>query len=268
MSIMESELLLLERTTNGYVFANHQDIIIVYTDNLLETEARKIYDCLIDWIEGKHAYWVPKGIKRVSSNQNITNYVVNGTLVAVHSGAQSTYEMKSHTKYEIVAETPALYQLHQSSKAEPEWVKAIFDGSAKEETIYIDKPGYKVLPDFKWDYNPEHLYLLIMFSDPGLRSIRDLRIEHSDTIKQAVADAKQWAYRQYKIDTDQLLCFFHYWPSAWRLHIHVQHIGSPIKGLNTQAGRAHLVEDVLRNISYDSEYYNKATLTHVREVNT
>ena len=65
----------------------------------------------------------------------------------------------------------------------------------------------------------------------------------------------------YNINFNELLCFFHYHPSVWQLHIHFMNVSNTSTKFNSYSlPRAHLVSSVIENIKMNSNYYKMVKL--------
>jgi m7GpppX diphosphatase len=143
----------------------------------------------------------------------------------------------------------------------PEWIIKIEEGNANGEVILHENDDYYLLPDFKWDHKIKNLYLLVIFKDPELQSIRDLTDIHIFLLERTQRQVLKFVADNYGLPPSKMRCFFHYMPSAWRLHMHVQHVSSnlaPCSG--TQCGRARLLGEILSNIKLMPDYYQRANL--------
>lgn len=64
-----------------------------------------------------------------------------------------------------------------------QWVYNILEKKTESERIVVEDPdpevGFVMVPDMKWNRkNVETLYLIAIVHRRGIRSIRDLRLEH------------------------------------------------------------------------------------------
>lgn len=169
-------------------------------------------------------------------------------------------------KCELVDETPDMYQefAKKVRPAAPKWVLKIFDGTATGETIFLRGNNYFLMPDFKWNREIDSLYLLALFKDDNLKSVRDLGAEHVDMLKQARDESLSYIVDNYGLDRDKLKVYVHYHPTAWRLHIHFQHVNSTSGSY--APGRSIYLDEVIENLEADGEYYSHGTLKCIRRV--
>ena len=66
---------------------------------------------------------------------------------------------------------------------------------------------------------------------------------------------------KYGLPPSKLRLYLHYQPSYYHLHVHVTHLQFDAPG--TQATKAHLLSDVIENISLKAEYYQSKSLSFV-----
>ncbi|CAH8669809.1 unnamed protein product [Heterobilharzia americana] len=62
------------------------------------------------------------------------------------------------------------------------------------------------------------------------------------------------------LSEDQILAYIHYPPTFYRLHVHFMHVDSG-DSYGTIAGRAHILEEVIRNLEQNDLYYAERTIT-------
>lgn len=199
-------------------------------------------------------------VKKLSYNGNNINYKVDGILINSKPMDNSMYGLKQK-EYVLVRETSEMYRVMERymMPCAPRWISNILDGKATGEVIYKETSDYFIMPDFKWDYEPKHLYLLILFKNCELHSLRNITAKHIPLLLKAREEVMYYIYDKYNIHEDKLRIYFHYQPSAWQLHLHVQHIDSPID-ISCQSSKAITLTDVIQNLKMCSDYYNKATL--------
>lgn len=197
-------------------------------------------------------------VETLSYNGENINYRVDGILVNSKPSGNTTQTKKV---FVLVRETPEMYRrfISHIRPGVPRWVHDIFTGKAKGEIVYKETSQYYIMPDFKWDHNPDNLYLLVLFKGKDLQSVRDLRGSHVPMLENAYNDVMSVALEHHAISSESLRCYFHYQPSAWQLHMHIQHINSPVT-LSYQSSKAITYTDVIQNLKLSSDYYRNATL--------
>ena len=93
--------------------------------------------------------------------------------------------ISSKTFERFVTETPQLYasKIRPFMDSSPEhqpplWIKNILNGTSEQDRIIFQNEDTIILPDSKWSgENLESIYLLVLFRDESLRTIRDLATE-------------------------------------------------------------------------------------------
>lgn len=205
-------------------------------------------------------------LKKLSFNGSFENYEIDGIYVNVSPPLDPNWNKPkcSRKEYVMVHETPEMYSNNIENKiVSPEWVTRIESGNAEEE-ILMETPDFFLLPNFKWNRKIKDLYLLTIFKDKALRSIRDLNFNHIDLLEKTKSIVLDYVSKKFHLHRSHVRCFFHYYPSAWRLHLHVQHVSANTSlGSTTQCGRAHILEDVMNNIKLLPNYYQIATISSV-----
>lgn len=103
------------------------------------------------------------------------------------------------------------------------------------------------------------LYCLAIVHRRDLASLRDLRQEHLPLLKNVLAKGLEAIQTSYGISGKEVLVFLHYLPSYFHLHVHFVHADvEPTHG--TQAGRAHMLTDVISAIETCGDFYDRCTL--------
>jgi m7GpppX diphosphatase len=136
------------------------------------------------------------------------------------------------------------------------WIYNIIDHKKETDTIIFEDDSIIIIPDYKWSNDINELHILGIFKDKNLYSIRELTKEHINILQKSVDNGKRVIEEKYNICSDKLLCFFHYHPSVWQLHIHFMNISNTsIKSDSYSLPRAHLVSSVIENLKVNSDYY-------------
>ncbi|CAD25892.1 hypothetical protein [Encephalitozoon cuniculi GB-M1] len=133
-----------------------------------------------------------------------------------------------------------------------------------EEIMYEDEEVI-MIPDYKW--NPQTvdlLHFLVVFKDPGLKTIRDIR--DYQILVDAREKARNLLETRFGLDFNHVFMFFHYRPTYFRLHLHVMNIKMAHEG-NVSCTRAIPLHDVIHNLRIDINYYKKSMFVMSNEVN-
>ncbi|KAI8089744.1 HIT-like domain-containing protein [Halteromyces radiatus] len=179
----------------------------------------------------------------------------------------------------MIRETPTVYTqvtkpYIDSIPAERiDWVRNILQGKAEvDRVLYHDKDpkhGFVVLPDMKWDGQPDSMYLVAIVMNPDLLSLRSLTAEHIPLLKRIRSTCQRIAKEQQGLtgndDTlypQEFRLFLHYQPSYYHLHIHITALTMQDPP-GAMAGQAHLLDTVIDNLELYPDYYQKASLSYV-----
>ncbi|ELA42089.1 uncharacterized protein VICG_00938 [Vittaforma corneae ATCC 50505] len=130
----------------------------------------------------------------------------------------------------------------------------MFSNKDVKEKVYFENDHYLVIADYKWDQmSVDQMYLLMIFKDCTLRSIRNLNGSHVGLLK----NARENIYvlcDQLGVHREHLCLYFHYRPSYFRLHIHIVNIRKSIARLGSFS-RHVLLDDVIRDLEMDPRYF-------------
>ena len=153
------------------------------------------------------------------------------------------------------------FMRHETNMEANKW---IYDLIHKEfivnyETIYIDKPNWLLCQDCK--FGPQERFLVV-FKDTTLHSLRDLRRHHIPLLCAIQTDVRNWLKMRYpndKLAPKSFDIYFHYMPSIFQLHMHVNQISkSSHNVLKKNANmRKQPLSIVVKNIASQSDFYAK-----------
>ncbi|XP_017044213.1 m7GpppX diphosphatase [Drosophila ficusphila] len=171
----------------------------------------------------------------------------------------------------LIRETPDLYQkitlpYLTSSQFSLEWVYNILEHKQeKERIVFEDKDpetGFILLPDLKWDgRNVETLYLLGIVRKHDIKSLRDLTGSHLDLLRNLRKSSKDAIFKRYGVNPNQLRMYFHYQPSFYHLHVHINPVRNDAPGIWCE--KSHMLDTVINNLELLPDYYQRATLPFV-----
>jgi m7GpppX diphosphatase len=171
----------------------------------------------------------------------------------------------------FVEETPAMYQsitrpyICRQSITKLQWIYNILDGTSETEQRLFDdtltnkETGFVLLPDYKWDQQrSDKLYCLAMVAQRGIACLRDLTDTHLPLLRHIREHVAKAIATNYNVPANKLRLFVHYQPTYYHFHVHVVHTSLFLAGFN--ASKAHLLADVIDNLTLDGNYYAKRTL--------
>ncbi|KAM9376149.1 m7GpppX diphosphatase [Pholidichthys leucotaenia] len=144
-----------------------------------------------------------------------------------------------------------------------QWVYNILEKKAESDRIVYEDPdpqvGFVLLPDFKWDQKQvDDLYLIAIAHQRGIKSLRDLRLEHLPLLNNIFQKGSEAILQRYNLPATKLRVYLHYQPSYYHLHVHFTKLGYEAPGCGVE--RAHLLADVIQNLQSDPQYYKSRTM--------
>ncbi|KAI5184723.1 m7GpppX diphosphatase [Nematocida homosporus] len=221
---------------------------------------------------------VPEALEETASNTNdIYSYgtvSINDTVkyTIIHPATPALIKKYTESDHVIVKESYAHYKeavlpLALSKGPSSLWIENLFTEAAgkkapyltsmNEHLLYID-PDFLICPDLKWDrVNLDSLYLVVLFKDASLYTIRELQAQHIPLLKRVIK-AVEKVLSTYGLDLNQIKMYFHYYPTFYRLHIHASALKTLWKG--TTIGSAIMLQDVIQNLTICSDYYKRVEL--------
>eukprot|EP00762_Andalucia_godoyi_P002279 ANDGO_07592.mRNA.1 m7GpppX diphosphatase len=134
----------------------------------------------------------------------------------------------------------------------------VFSPTRKVPNLVYSDDIFIIIPDAKWDrVNIEQLYLLAITRQP-ITCLRELRAVHVPLLEHVRDKAHSVLRNMFQLEPQCLRLFIHYLPSYFHLHVHAVNSSFSPKGID--AGKAHLLDDVIDNLKLDSDHYAKRTL--------
>ncbi|KAI5188533.1 m7GpppX diphosphatase [Nematocida sp. AWRm77] len=129
--------------------------------------------------------------------------------------------------------------------------------TSNEKVLHIDSE-FVILPDIKWGEKAlSALYLLVLFKDPSIYTLRELTQEHLPLLERIKTSVKN-VLLQYGAAVEDVQMYFHYYPTFYRAHLHVSSLKTFWFG--TTIGTAVLLHDVVENIKQSSSFYQERTM--------
>lgn len=223
--------------------------------------------------------------KSISSNDVYHRLLVSAGLEAVndvdmtviHPAEPHHFKRYMASRRRIIQETPDTYHsaVLPFLKIKPRdlgWVDNILNGTSEQDRVLFTdvdpKLGFTLVLDYRWnEQRIQEMHCLAITRDPELSCMRDLRYSHVPMLKRMLAEGRHQLVTKYNrdhtlgpLDEDQIIAYLHYPPTFYRLHIHFVHVDTGDDG-GTRTGRAHLLDDVIRNLELDDAYYANRTMT-------
>ena len=144
----------------------------------------------------------------------------------------------------------------QRQDSNKQWIFRLIDNTyeCKQETVLLDNKEWVLCIDKHPGSDKRYL---VVFKDPELKTMRDLRAEHLKMLY-TMKDQVRKKLGVYEKKLRHFFWFFHYFPSVFQLHLH---ISSRIQNLNP---RIQKLEHVMRNLNTSSTWYQDALILTTR----
>lgn len=203
-------------------------------------------------------------------------------MTVIHPADEHHFAKYSTSAKRIIYETPSIYTnvivpFLTSSPRDLAWVDNILNGTAEVERVLFSDPnesfGFTFVLDYRWNGTQlNQLHCLGLARSSSLTCLRDLRACHIPMLQKMLEEGRKCLVAKCSVAgdgessgdsvlrEDQILAYFHYPPTFYRLHMHFTHIDGSMDG-GTQAGKAHLAEEVIANLELDDCYYANRTMT-------
>lgn len=207
----------------------------------------------------------------IFSNDKIKKYELNDAIIIKTENFDNVDKKKMiDKKFCVVNETPEMYHEHfklliKQNEIPVKWIHNILNDEAEIENVLLKSNDFYLTKDMKWNGNPENLYLLVIFKDETLYSIRSLSSEHITMLENTKKIVIDFCKKNYNISEDKLKLYFHYHPSYWHLHLHIEITDSKIGKDSTFY--AETLNDVLYNLKLTSDYYKNKIITIMKHIN-
>ena len=146
----------------------------------------------------------------------------------------------------------------KSEIAKKQWIYKIIAGEQETEHVVLKTDDFIVLPDSEGVDDPGVLNWMVIFTDQKLISTRSLRGDHLEMLRSIQTTVVNLMPSEF----DSPMLYFHYPPSVWQLHLHVAAPCDILRTTNSMQ-KVCFLEDVISNLSIDSDYYAKATMTYI-----
>ena len=98
----------------------------------------------------------------------------------------------------------------------------------------------------------------------GLNSIRDLDSSHLYLLENMRDKSLKAIEEKYCINQNKIRCFFHYQPTFYHLHLHINHLSN---NLGDMPERNFSLNQIIENLKIDSDYYKKVSIQYLVKKN-
>ena len=176
------------------------------------------------------------------------------------------------------------FMKEQRERSDRQWVGNVLTGTQETECVKVRTDDFVILPDVAGEWpRPRgqgvgpwsqghskgsvyslrraqcgHLNWLSIMTDPGPRTMRDLRGEHVPMLKELKVQCLEAVRKHIDVEMSEIMIFANYPPSVYTLHFHVC---CPFKvAAPFDAFRMHTLESIIQHLEVDPEYYCRHSL--------
>ena len=184
----------------------------------------------------------------------------------------------------LIMETPEMYQNVTKpyidgivSSGSLSWIRNIIEIKKEKERLLHNGEGWILNIDTKWRSHPNpfevprkdwynhestkmDLYCLGIIKQAGISTLRDLTKEdHLTVLREMLEVGPKVIEEIYGVPREQLRIFVHYQPQFYHFHVHYTRLENEI-GCHVE--KAHLLSDIIQNLTLDTNYYKNKTMTY------
>lgn len=193
----------------------------------------------------------------------------------IHPAKQWHIEKYSKQEGILLRETPELFSkitqpyIHSHPASEIKWLYQILQKEKEQERLLFEdsdpdngfmftafQPAEECVAQAK--ANPDNFYALVLVNKRDLPSIRSLSTVHLPLLRNIRIKVLDYTQRTLGISSHHLRLFFHYKPTYFHLHVHVVHMNHEMHVHE----KDYRLDDVIQNIEFLPQYYQRATLTY------
>ena len=139
------------------------------------------------------------------------------------------------------------------------WMHNIINGISEKQKIVLNTNDNVLVKELKWSTDTmRDMYYLVIFKDHNLKSIRELNGSHVELLEKTRDLCIDKIVSLHNINKNKLRLYFHYHPTFWQLHLHINLIDRQWDG--SSSDYAHPLYSVINNIKLVSNYYQLVTL--------
>ncbi|KII70045.1 m7GpppX diphosphatase [Thelohanellus kitauei] len=167
------------------------------------------------------------------------------------------------SKYVLVDESFDMYQklssYIQSQLSLNDWVYNILDGLTEVDRVLMRDDDFLIIADLKWNMvDKKSAYCLALTTRRDLYSLREMDETTLPILIKIRKAAKEIMVKKFGIEENTIQMFVHYHPSFYHFHVHIDTTSRETPGL--YVGKAHFLDDIIKNIQLISNYYQKVDL--------
>lgn len=140
-----------------------------------------------------------------------------------------------------------------------DWIYNILDHKQEQDNILFEDDEILYIYDYKCKKDDiNNFYALVFLKNKRILSIRDLESKHIILLESIKNKISLFMKNKFNIESNKLRMYFHYPPSFWHLHIHVNLFDKFYPGI--QVDYCHMLYTVIQNLKLDTNYYKKINM--------
>jgi m7GpppX diphosphatase len=170
---------------------------------------------------------------------------------------------KKYSKLYVI-ETPEMYNttilpyLQKTYLENTKWMNDMIHYKTSQ-IVYYRNSNFLICKDNKWKTDNINDFYILAIPIEKIMTVRNLRQQHIGLLEDMKYRLTKTA-EAFKIDSSNLVYFFHYIPSIFQLHLHCC-LKTNYHAKNLSRGVYHY-EIVLDKLQKDNEYWKKATMNY------
>ena len=210
----------------------------------------------------KSLSFLPKIITNIEKNSEKFIELFNNSNYIRFPISNETIEWLKSSN-DIIIETVEMYNkislpyINSILDKNTKWINDLLFNKTEEDRIIFRNNNFVITKDIIWkDDNLSNFYILAI-PIKSIKTIRDLSkddIELLINMKNKVNEI----LRNYNINNDNIIMFFHYHPSYYQLHMHICNRNSIID--DNEIYRHFYIDEIISKLSNDSDYWKNTTL--------
>lgn len=139
------------------------------------------------------------------------------------------------------------------------WVYSILNCEKETELRVHENEDFMLQQDYKYNAGDiTTLYCLAIPKQKDLKTIRDLKQEHLPMLKAIRDESLDAIEKKFNVNRSKILCYFHYQPTFFHLHVHFAHIDRSMRDFRDNVS----LDQCIANIEMVPDYYQRATLVY------
>lgn len=135
-----------------------------------------------------------------------------------------------------------------------DWIYNILNHESETENILYEDDDILFIYDCKCNKQDlNSFYALVFFKNERILSLRDLEQRHIPLLNYTKNKISDFMNNKFNIEKNKLRMYFHYPPSFWYLHIHVNLFDSFQDGILVDY--CYMLHNVISNLTINNDYY-------------